>query len=99
MSYLFEHEEKQLGPIAPLDSENHFAMDYSTPLSDHLVFRTSDKIDSEEIEIENAPRHSNHSHLASHRDGTSSRDKELKSFKLRRQAPNPRTRFTKEKVS
>lgn len=99
MSYLFEHEEKQLGPIAPLDSENHFAMDFSVPLHDHLVFRTSDKIDSEEIEIENAPRNLNRGLSGSHREGTPPRGKEPKPFKLRRHAPNPRTRFTKEKVS
>lgn len=94
----FGHDEQQLGPIGPLYSENHFSLDFSPVNDDHHIFRTSDKIDSEEIEIENAPRHSNLLHSASHNCHTSSHSKDFKPFKLRRIAPNPRHGFLKEKV-
>ena len=95
----FGHDEQQLGPIGPLYSENHFSLDFSAVNDDHHIFRTSDKIDSEETEIENAPRHSNLLHSASHHNLTSSHSKDLKPFKIRRVAANPRHRFPKEKVN
>lgn len=90
-------EDKPLNPIGALDADNHFAVDFGAILSDHFVFRTSDKIDSEEIEIENAPRLSN-AFAACLRDGTPPRSKEFKGLKLRRVASNPRHRFPREKV-